>query len=82
MMLSLCPKHLDASGLYLLTDGMKREFGFEGLQSLSATCPELEALFLTGCFQVSALALKSIAKGFPKLRQLMLGESSQLLLVV
>ena len=61
---------LDASGLFLLTDGMKREFGFEGLQALSGCCPEMKDLHLNGCFQVSTLALKSIAKGFPLLRSL------------
>ena len=63
---------LSDAGLFLLTDGMKREFGFEGIQALSGCCPEMRELHVNGCFQVSTLALKSIAKGFPKLRQLAL----------
>ena len=69
---------LDASGLFLLTDGMKREFGFEGLQALSGCCPEMKDLHLNGCFQVSTLALKSIAKGFRDLRSLALGSCPNL----
>ncbi len=39
-----CPaiKSLDLGGLYLLTDGMNRNFGLEGLQALGASASNLE----------------------------------------
>jgi len=45
-------KHLNLSGIYLLTDGMKRDFGLEGIQALSVAAPDLTYLHLVGCFQV------------------------------
>lgn len=52
-----------ASGLALLTDGVDRNFGFEGIQSLGheACRSSLRKLNLHGCFRVSKVALKSIA---------------------
>ena len=56
-------KNLNCTGIYLLSDGMKRDFGFEGLQALgrSACATTLKSLNLTGCFQVSTVALKSLS---------------------
>ena len=54
---------LNATGIFLLSDGMKRDFGFEGLQALGrADCAKtIKNLNLTGCFQVSTSALKALA---------------------
>ncbi|GMH88698.1 hypothetical protein TrVE_jg986 [Triparma verrucosa] len=56
-------KSLNATGIFLLSDGMKRDFGFEGLQALgrSPCAKTLKTLNLTGCFQVSTTALKSLS---------------------
>ena len=53
---------LNATGIFLLSDGMKRDFGFEGLQALGrAECSQtITNLNLTGCFQLSTVALRSL----------------------
>ena len=54
---------LNATGVFLLSDGMKRDFGFEGIQALGrAPCATtIKTLNLTGCFQISTVACKSLA---------------------
>jgi F-box/leucine-rich repeat protein 2/20 len=56
-------EHLHASGLYLLADGVHREFGLEGIQSLgvSLSSMSIRSLNLQGCFQISSVSLKTIA---------------------
>jgi len=56
-------KVLNCTGMFLLSDGMKRDFGFEGLQALgrSPCALSLTSINLTGCFQVSTTALKSLS---------------------
>ncbi|KDO31312.1 hypothetical protein SPRG_03928 [Saprolegnia parasitica CBS 223.65] len=60
-----CPhlKVLSLHQLYLISDGVKRNFGLEGLQAVAATCPQLSELDLAGCFQVVERALKSLGAG-------------------
>ena len=61
-----------ASGIYLISDGMKRDFGFEGIASLAQLSPQLKELHLADCFRVSNLALKAIGRGLKNLRILSL----------
>lgn len=51
------------SGLYLISDGLKRDFGFEGLQALGRSdCSKtIKILNLNRCFRVSTNALNSIS---------------------
>ncbi|EQC33358.1 hypothetical protein SDRG_09334, partial [Saprolegnia diclina VS20] len=60
-----CPhlKVLSLRQLYLISDGVMRNFGLEGLQAVAATCPQLSELDLAGCFQVVERALKSLGAG-------------------
>ena len=57
--------------LYLLSDGIKREFGLEGLQAIrDSNCRNtLIDMDLSGCFRVSTNVMRSIAL-FPNLRRL------------
>ena len=52
-----------ASGMCLLTDGVQRDFGHEGLQSLAkAECTKhIKRLNLHGCFRVSNISLKALS---------------------
>ena len=51
------------SGVYKISDGVKRNFAHEGLQSLGAAkcAKHIKRLNLQGCFQLSHSALKAIA---------------------
>jgi len=55
-------EHLNASGLYMLSDGSKRNFSFEGIQSIgkSKCCQTMKKINFHGCFQVGKLALQSL----------------------
>ncbi|KAG5186513.1 hypothetical protein JKP88DRAFT_309838 [Tribonema minus] len=53
-------RHLDLAGIYLLSDGAKRDFAVAGLQALAASCTQLESLVLDGCFRVSTQALRAL----------------------
>lgn len=54
---------LSVAGLYLLSDGVKRDFGFEGLQAIAnSKCSQtIVELYLGGCFRVGTNALRSVA---------------------
>lgn len=54
---------LNVSGLYMLSDGVQRDFAHEGIQSLGRSkCVKcVRKLNLHGCFQISKWALKAIA---------------------
>lgn len=56
-------EQLHASGLYLLTDGVSREFGLEGIQSLGASPSSRSICYLNlhGCFHISSISLHAIA---------------------
>lgn len=56
--------NLAVSGVHLLTDGVQRDFGHEGLQSLGdAGCiGKMKKLNLNGCFHVKRIALQAISK--------------------
>ena len=60
-----CPtlERLNVSGLFMLSDGMKRDFGLEGLQALGkALCANsLKVLSLQDCTQISTTALVAIS---------------------
>ena len=55
--------NLNATGIFLLSDGMKRDFGFEGIQALgrSPCALTITTLNLTAVFQISTVACKSLA---------------------
>ncbi|CAK4249541.1 unnamed protein product [Aphanomyces euteiches] len=57
-----CPllEQLHLKQLYLVSDGVKRDFGLEGLQAVAQSCTALMDLDLSGCFQVVERSLKSI----------------------
>jgi hypothetical protein len=69
---------LDLTGIYLISDGVKRDFGAEGLAALSQGCTKLQHLQLSGCFRVSKLALKAIGKGLTALERLSLANCPSL----
>jgi F-box and leucine-rich repeat protein 2/20 len=56
-------EYLNASGLYLLTDGAHRAFGLEGIQSLGASLASrsIRRLNLRGCFHISTFSLNAMA---------------------
>jgi hypothetical protein len=60
-------ERLILDGIYLLSNGMNRNFGLEGLQALSQECHALRAISLGNCFQVAARVVKAMAKGCPLL---------------
>ena len=49
------------SDIFLLTDGMNRDFGLEGIQALSPMCTKIIELKTRHCFQLHTLALKAIS---------------------
>ncbi|ETW10203.1 hypothetical protein, variant [Aphanomyces invadans] len=57
-----CPKLslLHLKQLYLVSDGVKREFGLEGLQAVALSCPALTDLDVSGCFQIVERSLQTI----------------------
>ena len=61
---------LDISSMHLVTDGVDRGFGFEGLLALAQDVQRLTSLHLDGCFQVSNRSLNALAKGCKTLREL------------
>ncbi|EGB11841.1 hypothetical protein AURANDRAFT_11299, partial [Aureococcus anophagefferens] len=61
---------LDISSMHLVTDGVDRGFGFEGLLALAQDVTRLKCLHLDGCFQVSNRALNALAKGCSTLVEL------------
>eukprot|EP00968_Pinguiococcus_pyrenoidosus_P007801 scaffold529_cov308-Pinguiococcus_pyrenoidosus.AAC.93 len=65
---------LNLRGLFFLSDGMKRDFGLEGLQALCGNVRGLQDLCLAGCFQVSTKALNAIAGSGAQLRRLSVAE--------
>ena len=71
-------KDLNLRGVCMLSDCMKRDFRFEGLQALARSCAALQSLNLSGCFQVSTLALRAIASGCGGLKALRLGSCPRL----
>lgn len=76
-----CP-HLESvtlAGVYLLSDGIQRDFGFEGLQALSKSpcANHIKALNLHGCFQIQTVALASIGR-FSALENLVLSGCTKL----
>ena len=62
--------HLDVGQMHLLTDGMDRGFGFEGILALAQDAKCLRVLRLDGCFQVSKRSLAALAKGCSYLEEL------------
>lgn len=60
-----CPalEFLNASGLVMLTDGVDRSFGLEGLQALgkSKCAVHMRRLVLHGCNQISTISLRAIS---------------------
>lgn len=64
--------------MYLISDGVKRDFGAEGLAALSQGCSKLKHLHLSGCFRVSKLALKAIGKGLAELEKISLAYCTSL----
>ena len=54
---------LDLGGMHLVTDGVDRGFGFEGLLALAQDVRRLKKLHLDGCFQVSQRTLVALSKG-------------------
>jgi len=61
---------LNLDGMYLLSNGMARNFGWEGLQALSQECRNLKMISISNCFQISARVLNALAKGCPQLEDL------------
>lgn len=57
-------------GIYLISDGMKRDFGFEGVAALCQGCLQLKSLVLSDCFRIADMALKAIGKGLKDLQSL------------
>ena len=72
-------EHLNGSGLYLVSDGINRGFGFEGLQALarSQCARSMKKFNMHGCFRICLIALKSIAS-FTELRCLTLSGCTKL----
>ena len=70
---------LTLAGIYLLSDGIQRDFGFEGLQALakSPCANHIKSLNLHGCFQMQAVALASIGR-FSALENLVLSGCTKL----
>ena len=58
------PCFILVSGVYMISDGVNRDFGFEGLQALGRSpCSRvMKILNAHGCFQLNSIALKSISK--------------------
>ena len=61
---------LNLDGMYLLSNGMGRSFGWEGLQALSQECSHLKMISLGNCFQVASRVLTALAKGCSSLEDL------------
>jgi len=59
-----CPQleTLILAGVYLLSDGIRRDFGFEGLQAMtkSPCAKRIKSLNVHGCFQMQTVALASM----------------------
>ncbi|GBG27509.1 F-box/LRR-repeat protein 20 [Hondaea fermentalgiana] len=63
-------KHLECANVYMLTDGVQRDFGIEGLQALVGACADLEYLGLAQCFQVGPRILRLLSEGIDPLTEL------------
>ncbi|CAH0368576.1 unnamed protein product [Pelagomonas calceolata] len=63
-------QHLDIGQMHLLTDGVDRGFGFEGILALARDARALRVLRLDGCFQVSKRSLAALAKGLTTLQEI------------
>ena len=50
------------AGLFLLTDGKKRDFGLEGIQALAQHCTNLESVNFSQCFQLADTALRALGR--------------------
>ena len=74
-----CLENLTAAGVYLLSDGIQRDFGFEGLQAVSKSkCAQrIKSLNMHGCFHVQNVALESIGR-FTALNTLILSGCTKL----
>ena len=58
------------SGIFLLTDGMKRDFGLEGIQAFAKECHKLTSINLSSCFQIHQISMTAIARNMPSLKEL------------
>ena len=56
--------------MYLLSNGMNRSFGWEGLQALSQECKNLKMISLGNCFQVAGRVLGCLANSCSLLEDL------------
>ncbi|ETV87687.1 hypothetical protein H257_01174 [Aphanomyces astaci] len=67
-----CPRLslLHLKQLYLVSDGVKREFGLEGLQAVAQSCRALTDLDVSGCFQIVERSLHSIGTHCTSLKKI------------
>ena len=72
-------ENLTAAGVYLLSDGIQRDFGFDGLQLMSKSkcAKHIKSLNMHGCFQIQNVALESIGR-FTALETLILSGCTKL----
>ena len=56
--------------MHLLTDGVDRGFGFEGILALARDARALRVLRLDGCFRSPKRSLAALAKGLTTLQEI------------
>ena len=71
-------RSINLSGIFLLTDGMKRDFGLEGIQAFAKECHKLTSINLSSCFQVHQISMTAIARNMPNLKELNLSSCKRI----